>query len=126
LGPDRSLENSERGKNDTPTLEDTIACLDRVLEGAGLLELVVSNPAETGPRGLQVRSDDGLSIITLAEVDEKGEKNVRIFRSGNEKEEAEILGDKWNGRFVCRDGDIARKAVSELFSTGEVPKELIS
>ena len=71
FGPDRSLENSERGKNDTPTLEDATACLDRVLEGAGLLELVVSNPAETGPRGLQVRSDDGLSVITLAEVDEK-------------------------------------------------------
>lgn len=126
FGPDRSLENSERGKNDNPTLDEAMGCLERVQRGSGMLELVVREPAQIGPRGLQVRADGGLSIITLAEVDDKGEKNVRIYRSGDEGDAAEILGDNWDGRFVCRDGEIAGKVISQLYSTGEVSTELVS
>lgn len=126
LGPDRTIENSERGKTEEPTVDETMGCLDRILGGAGLVELVVVKPSETGPRGLQVRTDEGRSIITLAEVDEKKEKNIRTYRAGQGGEEIEILGDRWKSQMVCRDHDLVKRAFRELISSGNVSGDLLS
>lgn len=126
LGPDHSIENSRRGSKDGATLEDTLQCLDEVLGGAGLVELVVVDPADVGPRGMQLRTDGGRSILTLAEVDAKREKNIRLFRAGEDGDDVEILGAPWKRQFVCRDDAVIKSAFTELLATGEVSSDLLS
>lgn len=126
LGPDHSIENSRRGSKDDATLEDTMQCLDEILGKAGLVEMIVVDPAEVGPRGMQLRTERGRSILTLAEVDEKREKNIRLFRAGEPGEDVEILGAPWKRQFVCTDEAVIRSAFSELLSTGDVSRELLS
>ncbi len=125
-GPDHSIESSQRGSTDNVTLEQIMECLSEVLERSGLMELVVVDPSETGPRGLQIRTDEGCSIVTLAEVDNKKEKKIRTFRSGKEGGDVEILGGKWNARMVCKDEGIIRQMFTELYSTQDVSRELLS
>lgn len=125
LGPDRSIATSKRGKKEDPTIEETMECLDNILGGSGLVELIVAQPSEVGPRGLQVRTDEGRSVITLAEVDDKKEKNIRAYRSGEEGAEVEILGDRWKSQMVCEDKDIVRQVFTELLSSGDVSRELL-
>lgn len=126
LGPDHSIENSRRGSTDGATLEDTLQCLGEVLGGAGLVELVVVDPADVGPRGMQLRTEGGRSILTLAEVDAKREKNIRLFRAGEDGEDVEILGAPWKRRFVCRDDAVIKSAFTEFLATGEVSSDLLS
>lgn len=125
-GADRTIESGERGSIDNASLEQVIDCLNDVLGRSGLVELVVVNPSEIGPRGIQVRTEEGSSIITLAEVDAKKEKKLRAFRSGEEGEDVEILGGQWNARMVCKDESLVRKIFTELFSTQDVSRELLS
>lgn len=125
LGEDRSIENSQRGAIDNASLNDAMECLGEVLGQTGLIELVVVDPLETGPRGLQIRTEDGNSIITLAEVDDKKEKKIRTYRKGVSGGPVELFGGMWNSEMLCKDDDVIKSVVSELFTKMDVSKEIL-
>lgn len=125
LGDDRTIENSQRGQVDNASLDDAMKCVDEVIGQAGIIEVVVVEPAEVGPRGLQVRTEDGSSIITLAEIDEKKERKIRTYRKGEGGEPVELFGGMWNAEMLCKDAEVVRHVVSELFTKMDVSKEML-
>jgi hypothetical protein len=125
-GPDRSVDSTRAGKEDNATLDGAMARLNEVLGCSGVVEAVVVDPGEIGPRGIQIRTDNGSSIMTLGEVKADKQKNVRTFRQGKMGEDVDILGEKWDPRLVCHDENIVRKVLSEFFSSGDVSRELLS
>lgn len=126
FGPDQTFENSQRGKMEEATLDEALACLDNVLEQSGIMELVLNEPSGTGPQGLQIRSEKGLSVITLAEVDEKKEKNIRTYRLGDEGDVVHLLGGEWDSRMICKDDSVIRQMLSELYTTENISREILS
>jgi hypothetical protein len=126
LGSDNAIENSRRGQIKCASLIDAMKCLDDLLGQSGLMELVAIDPAETGPRGLQIRTEGGSSIITLAELDDKREKNIRTYRQGSGSENTAIHGSLWTPQMVCTDESLIRQIVTELLTSGNVSTELLS
>ena len=125
VGPDGSIDDSRRGKVDAASLDDVTRCLDGILGRSGLVELVLTAPSETGPRGMQLRTEESRSIITLAEVDSKQENNIRTYRQGKDGEDVEILGGRWKAQLVCNDDELVKQAFTEFFTTGDVSRELL-
>ena len=123
LGPATGFQSA---RLDNPTWDDVAEALGDVQEYDGVVTLDKLGAPKIGPKSLQVRTEDGYSVLTLGE-DTEGDYIVRAFSNANAHTAmVEILGDSWDLRLVCTDFDLVIQAFREFYDSGDVSRQLLS
>lgn len=114
------------GRKDKATWADVEPILGEVLERSGTVTVDLTADPELGSGNLQVRTEDGLSIITLG-VDNGEDYVVRSYSGGKRSSgNVEILGDYWPSESICSDFKVVVGAFKEFLENGDVSKEVLS
>lgn len=120
--------NNDRhgGRKDNVKLADVELILNEAFERSGTVTMDVTVGPEIGPQSLQVRTEQGLSIITLG-VDDGEDYVVRSYSGGGQKaDRVEILGDYWASESVCSDIKMVIQVFKEFLGTGDVSQEVLN
>lgn len=113
------------GRNKLPIWSDILFCLNEVKGNKGSVTLDLTAETGFGAKSLQVLSDEGKYVISLGE-DDGVDYIVRSYRNINLQDVSlDVLGDVWDGVFVCTDFFVVKSIFKEFFLTGNVSKELL-
>lgn len=121
------LERANNGGNKKDVkLKNVMEILDEVLRLSGALRLTISNSEDDGPQSLSVESENGLSVLSLGEV-QGGEYGVRTYKNDEPVSgQVEIMGNFWDQKMVCKDLSLVKKIFEEFFLKGDVSISLLS
>lgn len=120
--------NADRrgGRRGEATWADVKSILDEAFAQSGTVTVDVIGGPEVGPQSLQVRTANGLSIITLG-VDNGEDYIVRSYSGGRAgTASVEILGDVWASDSICPDFKVVTHVFKEFLDTGDVSAEFLS
>ena len=106
---------------------DDICSTLRVLkEGRGTFDIRLIDAPDPGPISMQLRAEKRKYLVTLLEASED-DTEVRDYTNPNAPHEmVEILGDRWDARFLVDDFDLVLTFFKEFFETGDVSRERLS
>jgi hypothetical protein len=111
------------GRNKLPSWDDILSCLEKIRDNKGSVTLDVVTEMGVGSQSLQVLSDSGRYVVSLEE-DDGVDYFVRSYRNAKlQGMKVEVLGDIWDGVFVCNDFYTVKSIFEEFFLTGDVSKE---
>lgn len=117
--------SQDGGFSDCLRWNDVLEKLNRVITQSGSLSLDCSGETI---KHLQVRSENGASIITLG-AETEGDYEVRTVSNNTRQVDMEsvtILGDVWDQKMICYDSKIVVSVFKEFYETCEVSSNLLS
>jgi hypothetical protein len=114
------------GNREVDNWDDIRPYLVKLEKQAGALDVDLVDPADPGPIGMQLASENGIYLVTLLQST-KDDTYVRSYNNTSAQAEmVEVLGNRWDARQLTNDFSMVAKFFEQFCKKGDVSSDWLA